>query len=441
MTLPKGWAQTTIGEIADTKLGKMLDANKNKGVYRPYLRNVNVRWGSFDLSDLQEMRVTDDELEELAVRDQDLFVCEGGEPGRAAVWRGGSPQIVFQKALHRIRTLDEILPDFIASHIGFAASEQAFSDLLTGTTIKHLPQIALQRMPLPLPPVAEQRRIVAKLNALTARIKRARTELDRVPVLAESLRLTALREKFHWTEKNLPIGWQRKRIDEVGSVQLGRQRSPKDHSGPHMRPYVRAANITWTGWDLTDVKEMNFDPSEYKTFSLKPGDVLLNEGSGSAKEVGKPAVWHGEIKGACFQNTVLRIRPIDYSPELLRYALLYIARSGQFISNTQGVNIIHIGKSGLAKTEITVPPIADQSSILTALQITFDRADRLEAEAERARALLDRLESSILAKAFRGDLVPHDPNDEPASVLLERIRAQRASAPKSKRGRRQTAEA
>ena len=122
MSLPEGWAEATIGDIADTRLGKMLDAAKNKGQPVPYLRNVNVRWGDFDLSDLQEMKVTDDEFAALAVRNGDLFVCEGGEPGRCAVWRGGPQRLVFQKALHRVRTLEGIEPAYAAQFLAFAAS-------------------------------------------------------------------------------------------------------------------------------------------------------------------------------------------------------------------------------------------------------------------------------------------------------------------------------
>ncbi|MCC6926514.1 hypothetical protein [Novosphingobium sp.] len=85
---------------------------------------------------------------------------------------------------------------------------------------------------------------------------------------------------------------------------------------------------------------------------------------------------------------------------------------------------------------IPVPPQDQQAKLLELLNAAFTRADRLEAEAARARALFDRLEAALLAKAFRGELVPQDPNDEPAQVLLDRIRADRAAAPKTKRGRR-----
>src|SRR5262249_1725905 len=161
--------------------------------------------------------------------------------------------------------------------------------------------------PIPLPPAAEQRRIVRKLDLLLTSLARARSELSRALALAEGLRLSALKAVFHFSPKELPPGWSFKRMDEIGEIQLGRQRSPKDHVGPHMRPYLRAANVTWNGWDLTDVKEMNFAPTEFETYCLKDGDILLNEGSGSAKEVGKPVVWRGQIADVCFQNTLLRV--------------------------------------------------------------------------------------------------------------------------------------
>ncbi len=85
---------------------------------------------------------------------------------------------------------------------------------------------------------------------------------------------------------------------------------------------------------------------------------------------------------------------------------------------------------------IALPPIGEQQEIVERVRAALAHADRVEAEAARARALLDRLEAAILAKAFRGELVPQDSNDEPASVLLERIRAQRAAAAKPRRGRR-----
>ncbi|MCZ7528586.1 MAG: hypothetical protein M5U14_20750 [Acidimicrobiia bacterium] len=148
--------------------------------------------------------------------------------------------------------------------------------------------------------------------------------------------------------KELPPGWVWATIGEVADIQLGRQRSPRNHSGPHMRPYLRAANVTWEGIDVTDVKEMNFEPAEAATFELEAGDLLLNEASGSPKEVGKPAIWRDEIPGCCFQNTLLRVRPHIMSMEYVYWYCRAMALSGEFGKVGRGVNIRHLGKHGLA---------------------------------------------------------------------------------------------
>ncbi|MCE7029436.1 restriction endonuclease subunit S [Jiella avicenniae] len=121
---------------------------------------------------------------------------------------------------------------------------------------------------------------------------------------------------------------------------------------------------------------------------------------------------------------------------LARYINSPIGREWVSKYASQQVGQANLNGSKLRALGIPLPPPTEQIQMERILDSTFARADRMEAEAARARKLLDRLEQSILAKAFRGELVPQDPNDEPASVLLERIRTERAKAPKPKRGRR-----
>lgn len=111
--LPRSWTWVRMSHIADHRLGKMLDKSKNKGKPYPYLRNTNVQWLEFDLDDIKEMRFEDDELDEYEVRKGDLLVCEGGEPGRCAIWQGQTTPMMFQKAIHRVRPLAEIEPWFL----------------------------------------------------------------------------------------------------------------------------------------------------------------------------------------------------------------------------------------------------------------------------------------------------------------------------------------
>jgi len=171
-----------------------------------------------------------------------------------------------------------------------------------------------------------------------------------------------------------------------------------------MRRYVRAANITWSGWDFSDVLSMNFDPRDFEQFRLHPGDVLLNEGSGSAAEVGKCAIWRGEIDDCCFQNTLLRVQPRACSPEYLHHYFTHAARSGRFVPNTQGVNIFHIGKAGLAGFPLPVPPLPEQRRIVAKLDSLRARSSRARNALDHIPKLIDRYKQAILAKAFSGDL-------------------------------------
>jgi type I restriction enzyme S subunit len=212
------------------------------------------------------------------------------------------------------------------------------------------------------------------------------------------------------------------RLADIAEVRLGRQRSPKNHTGPNMRPYLRAANVTWRGLDLGDVKSMHFSPTEASTYELVDGDVLLSEASGSASEVGKPAIWRGEIDACCFQNTLIRVRSRGPAPEYLRMVFLRDAFAGKFAQAAPGVGIHHLGSSRLSEWPIPVPPLDEQRRIVQEVEERLSQIDALCASIERAQRRSRALRAAILERAFRGELVPQDPSDEPAEALLARIR-------------------
>ena len=203
--------------------------------------------------------------------------------------------------------------------------------------------------------------------------------------------------------KELPKGWVRAPLHELARVQLGRQRSPKNHQGMHMRPYMRAANVTWNGLDLSDVKEMNFDPDEAPRFELQPGDLLLAEASGSASEVGKPVLWKGEVGGACFQNTLLRVQTNGPLPEYLLYYFKLLAITGAFATRSRGVGIHHLGKLAMEQYDIPVAPLSEQRRIVDAIEESFSRIDAAALSTYSAQARCRQLRRSFVAELLRND--------------------------------------
>ncbi len=149
--VPEGWERKLLEEIAEFRLGKMLDQKKNRGDLMPYLANINVRWGKFDLNDLREMRFEDDEIETCGLKFGDIVMCEGGEPGRCAIWKDQMPRMMIQKALHRIRCRDNIDPEYLYYSLRHAGQSGYLATLFTGATIKHLPREKLEKVTVVVP--------------------------------------------------------------------------------------------------------------------------------------------------------------------------------------------------------------------------------------------------------------------------------------------------
>ncbi|MGI8670856.1 MAG: restriction endonuclease subunit S [Aridibacter sp.] len=192
--IPHNWDWCRLGNLADMCLGKMLDQIKNKGSMQPYLRNKNVRWGDFDLSDLKEMRFTEDEEERFSAIYGDLIICEGGEPGRAAIWKSKKP-IKIQKAVHRVRTNKiGLQSEYLYYCILTDATSERLKEYFTGSGIQHLTGKSLSKYVIPLPPLAEQKRIGEKLEKLTAFCDELDLHSQESKTNAENLLQVALKE-------------------------------------------------------------------------------------------------------------------------------------------------------------------------------------------------------------------------------------------------------
>ncbi len=186
------WHRKPLGEIADVRLGKMLDKAKHvSGRKLSYLRNVNVRWGKIETTDLLEMCFEDDEMERYGLKAGDVLVCEGGEPGRASVWKGLLSDLKYQKALHRVRFDIPFEPYLLVYLLEWLAKTGGLDRRFTGSTIKHFTRESFVELPVPVPPLAEQTRIVAEVERRLSVVE----ELEAV-AFANLQRATRLRQSI-----------------------------------------------------------------------------------------------------------------------------------------------------------------------------------------------------------------------------------------------------
>lgn len=181
------WVLGRLGDHVDACLGKMLDQKKNKGELHPYIGNKNVRWGSFELDDLLEMRFEDHEHERYGLQYGDLVVCEGGVPGRCAIWKNEIPNMKIQKALHRIRTHKSLNNYYLHYWFTWSGNNGLLDAYFTGTTIKHLSGKALSNIEIPIPPIEVQEGIAHILGSLDDKIEFNRQMNETLEAMAQAL--------------------------------------------------------------------------------------------------------------------------------------------------------------------------------------------------------------------------------------------------------------
>ena len=248
MTTPTTtWGRKRLADVADLCLGKMLDQNKNRGEYLPYLANVNVRWGSFDLSGLREMRFESHETGRYGLRYGDIVMCEGGEPGRCAIWKDEQPGMMIQKALHRIRTRDGLDNRFLYYSLLHKGRSGGFAPLFTGATIKHLPGQNLAKIEVALPPLPVQERVADALSAYDDLIENNR---QRIRLLEQSARLLYdewfVRLRFPGHESatvidGVPEGWE---VNALGDIAHTNEENYRAEGLPGQINYIDISSVT-----------------------------------------------------------------------------------------------------------------------------------------------------------------------------------------------------
>lgn len=298
----------------------------------------------------------------------------------------------------------------------------------------------LKASSFPLAPLPEQRRIVAKIDSLSGKSRRARDHLDHIPRLVEKYKQAVLAAAFEGRLAGCDFDWQERRLADVCKLVDGDRGAnyPKRgdyHSEGHCL-FLSTKNVRPNGFDFSECQYVTQQKhQEMRSGTLTRGDVVIT----TRGTVGNVAFYGDSVRYDVVRvnSGMLIMRPV---PELSGDYLAWFVRSPQFTAQiaeqTTGSAQPQLPAGIMKRFSVRFPSIAQQPLVVQEIERALGQIDRLASEATSARRLIDRLDQAVLAKAFRGELVPQDHEDEPASVLVDRIRAECGAAPKAKRGRK-----
>ena len=507
LELPAGWVAVTLEDIVTKLVDGSHNPPKKQTSGLPMASAKNIRDGDIDLTDVR--LITAEAFEQENSRTQvlpgDILLTIVGAIGRTAVVHDNLPKFTLQRSVAVVRP-ESVDSSFIAYTFESPNVQKWLDSKAKGTAQKGVYLKTLRQMPLGVPPLLEQKRIVKKINHLKGLSRRARAALEAVEPLLEKFRQSVLAAAFRgdltadWRAQNPDVEPASKLLERVRrerrqrweEAELEKMRAkgrvPRDDRWK--KKYKEPGEVDRTGlpdlpegWDWATLEHLKaFEPnsltdgpfgsklktadyvqegirvirlgnigvgefkdentayiSQEKYLSLRkheifPGDLVI---AALAEPVGRATLVPTEVGKAIVKADCIRMKPLTCFSNLY---LMHCLNSPDGRSRAEllshGVGRLRINMANMRSLPIPVAPLAEQALLVTRVEGTLCQVNELKQTQAALCHKLNHLDQSILTQAFQGQLVPQDPNDEPASVLLERIRKAREAQAKAKKGRR-----
>lgn len=464
--LPNGWATAVLGEVAEWSSG----GTPRAGTAAYY--GGDIPWAV--IGDLNDGRVslTASTITPLGLQNSSAKIVDKGTVLVAmygSIGKLGISQIPMatNQAIACAVPCGAITRDWLFWWLRSQRHELLAAG--KGGTQSNISQTVLKAWPIPIAPRSEQERIVtaieeafSKLDAGEAGLRTVRQLLERMreailtaavtgrlvpqdPTDAPAAKLLADLGVDSISEPEgevVPDGWSWALLGSVSAISGGIQKQPKRNPVRNRAPFLRVANVGRGKLDLSDVHEIEVFDGELDRYGLVAGDLLVVEGNGSPDQIGRSALWRGEIAPCVHQNHLIRVRPgLALEPSYLELnwnSPAAAQRVQSVASSTSGLHTLSTGK--LKILPVVVPPLKEQKRIVAEVERQLSFVEACERAVDVGLARAAGLRRSVLKAAFEGRLVPQDPSDEPASVLLDRVRELRvALGPRiARRDRRHT---
>ena len=431
--LPVGWETYCLDELGGTKGGKTPSKSRPE-----FWEPGTINWTSPKDMKVFDLNGAEDQISDLAITEGGMEVLPAGSVlmvTRSGILSHTFPVAVANsetsinqdiKAVRPVAGLDERFLAYSLKSLGRVVLQACSKE---GTTVASVETKLLERLPLPLAPLNEQRRIAAKLDTTLATVDACRQRLDGLAAILKRFRQAVLAAATsgeltrEWREERGDFShWQEKGLAELGEFGRGRSRhrprnDPRLYGGDY--PFIQTGDIANAKGDWLAAHSQTYSNFGLAQSRIWPSSTLCIT---IAANIADTALLEYP---ACFPDSVVGFVADRAQVEPLFAKWMIDSVADKLESFAPATAQKNINLAILDQIVFSVPPLQEQTEIISRAQHLFTLADQLEARLTAARKVVDRLTPALLAKAFRGELVPQDPNDEPASVLLARIRAAR----------------
>lgn len=449
--IPKSWIRTTLGKVCSKPQYGWTSKASKTGVLK-YLRTSDISGGKINWETVPYCQEVPPEPDKYKIYKNDILVSRAGSVGISSLIKDTPIDAVFASYLIRFKTLDGIEPKYVEYYLKSDTYWRSISDFTAGIAIPNVNASKLSNLEIPLPSQDEQRRIVAKLEKLLAKVETCQERLNKIPAILKRFRQSVLaatcsgRLTADWRDMHIqgrpdngdevlsnglpeiPETWRWTKLPETGEMSRGKSRH-RPRNAPFLLggsyPFIQTGDIAQSGGQVTSHKQTYSEAGLAQSRLWPEKTVCIT----IAANIAESALL---TYPACFPDSVVGIiaNGSKCLPEYLEF-FIRTAKSdlSTFAPATAQKNInIRI----LCDLLVPLPPVIEQQEIVRRVEALFKIADQIEERYKKAKAYIDKLTQSILAKAFRGELVPQDPNDEPALELLKRLTTRDNSERKNK---------
>lgn len=408
--IPEDWSASTVGAEFSVQLGKMLDAAKNVGIPKPFLGNRSVQWGRIRVDDIGLIKLSPDDMRRYRLRDGDLLVCEGGEVGRAAIWRSPIEECYFQKALHRLRPINGYSPELMLAQLQRLALVGGLQNYVTQTSIAHLPKDKFETVPVPVPSSADEQEAIARVLSDTEDLIES---LEQLLTKKQQLKQGTMQALLTGNQRLPGFGgaWATKSLGDLfsfsGGVTASRgQLSTEGHCYLH---YGDIHTSDRTHIDVCaefddipkfDVPLQKVPPSAL----LRDGDVVFvdasedDEGTSRHFVVANPG---GKPFIAGLHTIVAKSKTGELDHLYRRYCFQTTAVKAQFRFHAVGTKVSGVSKANIVKIRIRVPTLEEQAAIAAILVDMDAEITALESRLAKTRQLKEGMMHYLLTGRIR----------------------------------------